>query len=218
VQMAWFDLFAQHSVDLVLQGHDHTYERTHAMRGSTVVDDSGTYRTDTGTVYVVVGNGGATQEPFKPLQPEWSAFRTASVIGTLRVDVDPFGPRGMTRLVLGEFAAKDGRSVERGIVLERPPRHGRGRAAAAREETNPLAPHPAAPPAAGVASPAASAASTPLHQVAAASCHDGVARSGRHRRARRRRRRGDDRSRGPAARARRRRPAGLVSPWSSGAG
>ena len=122
VQKAWFDLFAKYQVDLVLQGHDHTYERTHAMRGSTVVDDRNNYRTDTGTVYIVVGNGGAVQEPFKPAQPEWSAKRVAGRIGTLRVDVDPFAPKGMRRLVLGEYAAADGTPIEKGVVLERPAR------------------------------------------------------------------------------------------------
>jgi hypothetical protein len=131
VQATWLDRFAKYGVDLVLQGHDHTYERSHAMRGQTVADSSGPYRTDTGTVFLVVGNGGSTQEPFKPVQPAWSAFRKEGVIGTLRVDVDPFGPRGMSRLVLGEYAASDGRPVEKGIVLERPHRHPRGRAGAA---------------------------------------------------------------------------------------
>jgi hypothetical protein len=130
VQATWFDLFAEHSVDLVLQGHDHTYERTHAMRGSTVVDDTAPYSTETGTVYCVVGNGGEVQEPFKPLQPEWSAFRQSDVIGTLRVDVDPFATGSTARLTLGQFAASDGRAIEKGIVLERPFRHARTGAAA----------------------------------------------------------------------------------------
>ncbi|HUR14272.1 MAG TPA: metallophosphoesterase family protein [Mycobacteriales bacterium] len=131
VQTTWLDLFSKYGVDLVLQGHDHVYERTHAMRGMAVADDSGPYRTDTGTVFVLVGNGGGVQEPFKPLQPDWSAFRKEGVIGTLRVDVDPFGPKGMSRLVLGEYAAADGRPVEKGIILERPHRHPRARTTAA---------------------------------------------------------------------------------------
>lgn len=133
VRATWLDLFSRYGVDLVLQGHDHVYERTHAMKGLTVADDSGPYRTDTGTVFVLVGNGGATQEDFKPLVPPWSAFRKSGVIGTLRVDVDPFGPKGMSRLVLGEYAAADGRPVEKGIVLERPHRHPRSKAAAAEQ-------------------------------------------------------------------------------------
>lgn len=130
VRAAWLQLFNQYGVDLVLQGHDHLYERTHAMQGLTVADDSGPYRTDAGTVFVLVGNGGEVQEPFTPLQPSWSAFRKEGVIGTLRVDVDPFAPKGMSRLVLGEYAAADGRPVEKGIVLERPHRHPRTKAAA----------------------------------------------------------------------------------------
>lgn len=125
VRRAWFDLFSRYQVDLVLQGHDHTYERSHAMRGTTITDRTAPYRTDAGTVYVVCGNGGSTQEPFKPGQPSWSAFRKAFVIGTLRVDVDPFGTRGRCRLTLGDYAAATGKPIEEGIVLERPYRHPR---------------------------------------------------------------------------------------------
>ena len=139
VQATWLDLFSTYGVDLVLQGHDHLYERSHVMKGLTVVDDSAPYRTDTGTVFVLCGNGGEVQEPFKPVQPDWSAFRKDGVIGTLRVDVDPFAPKGMARLVLGEYSAADGRPVEKGLVLERPHRHPRTRAAAAAAAAQPEA-------------------------------------------------------------------------------
>lgn len=124
VRRAWFELFHRHSVDLVLQGHDHTYERTHAMAGDTVVGagEGGTYRTDVGTVYVVCGNGGAVQEPFQPVQPAWSAFRQALKIGTLRIDVEPDAPGGLARMVLTEHWALDGSVIDGGIVLERPSR------------------------------------------------------------------------------------------------
>ena len=169
VQATWLDMFAKYGVDLVLQGHDHTYERSHAMRGQTVVDDSGPYRTDTGTVFLVVGNGGETQEPFKPVQPEWSAFRKEGVIGTLRVDVDPFGPNGMSRLVLGEYAAADGRPVEKGIVLERPHRHPRAAA--------PASPRPEAPPRQPSSAPAAPAQATSV-ELPATGGLPGVAATG----------------------------------------
>ena len=119
VQQAWFELFHRYSVDLVLQGHDHTYERTHAMVADDVVDRGPEYGADVGTVYVVCGNGGAVQEPFQPVQPAWSAFRQALKVGTLRIEVDPRAPGGKKRLVLGEYWAVDGSPIEEGIVIER---------------------------------------------------------------------------------------------------
>ena len=120
VRAAWFDLFERYRVDLVLQGHDHVYERTHAMVADTIAAYSGPYRTDAGTVYITVGNGGAVQEVFNPQQPAWSAFRQQLKVGTLRVTVDPFAPGGMRRLTLGEYWALDGSAIEEGVVLERP--------------------------------------------------------------------------------------------------
>jgi hypothetical protein len=99
VQRTWFELFHKHSVDLVLQGHDHTYERSHAMVAEQVADQGPVYRSDAGTVYVVCGNGGAVQEPFHPVQPGWSAFRQALKVGTLKIEVDPGAPGGMKRMV-----------------------------------------------------------------------------------------------------------------------
>ena len=173
VQQAWFDLFAKHQVDLVLQGHDHTYERTHAMEGDTVVDGAAPYRTDTGTVYVVCGNGGATQEPFKPAQPEWSAFRKEGVIGTLRVDVDPFGPGGTCRLTLGEYAAATGRPIEKGIVLERAQRHPRTK-------------QPAVPAAVAAQSAVAPMSVAAQQRAPRLPLHRHLVRVGRHRHRRRR--------------------------------
>lgn len=122
VRKAWFDLFHRHSVDLVLQGHDHTYERTHAMVGDRVASEGSVHRSDVGTVYVVCGNGGAVQEPFQPVQPAWSAFRQALKIGTLKIDVEPVASNGMARMILTEYWALDGSVIDGGIVLERPAR------------------------------------------------------------------------------------------------
>jgi hypothetical protein len=124
VQEAWFDLFREHQVDLVLSGHDHVYERTHAMDHGEIAGEGSPYRTDQGTIYVTCGNGGAVQEVFRPDQPGWSAFRQDLKVGTLKVEVDPFAPGDMARLTLSEHWALDGSAIEEGIVLERP--RGRG--------------------------------------------------------------------------------------------
>src|SRR5436190_19373719 len=54
--------------------------------------------------------------------PAWSAFRQALNVGTLKIEVQPDGPGGMARLLLGEYWAVDGSPIEEGIVLERPRR------------------------------------------------------------------------------------------------
>lgn len=119
VRRAWGELFAKHSVDLVLQGHDHVYERTNVMKRTEVVGSEGPYDIDVGTVYVTCGNGGAVQEPFMPERPLWSAFRQDFKVGTLTVRVEPDAPNGTRRLVLGEYWALDGSPIEENIVLER---------------------------------------------------------------------------------------------------
>jgi hypothetical protein len=114
---AWAPLFAKYGVDIVFQGHDHVYERTHAMKMDDITVDESPYTTDVGTVYVTCGNGGAVQEPFDAVQPAWSAFRQDFKIGTVRVHVDPM----KKRLTLGEYWALNGSAIEEGIVLERKP-------------------------------------------------------------------------------------------------
>jgi hypothetical protein len=54
VRNAWQSIVDSHRVDLVLNGHDHDYERSKPIRGTSV----GTSNAD-GTVYMVVGSAGA---------------------------------------------------------------------------------------------------------------------------------------------------------------
>ncbi|HVV82134.1 MAG TPA: metallophosphoesterase family protein [Kofleriaceae bacterium] len=55
LQTEWVPIFDRHHVDLVLNGHDHDYERTFPMRGNQVQASPAD-----GTVYVVSGGAGAT--------------------------------------------------------------------------------------------------------------------------------------------------------------
>jgi hypothetical protein len=62
VRAEWVPLFAEHQVDLVINGHNHVYERTDAIRDGGVgrpvpVGGSTDPRRD-GTVYVTAGGGG----------------------------------------------------------------------------------------------------------------------------------------------------------------
>jgi len=55
-------VLAAHGVQLVLAGHEHSYERSNAIDGVT---------------YIVTGGGGAEIYPFRGEQPAWSAYRTS---------------------------------------------------------------------------------------------------------------------------------------------
>ncbi len=62
VRDRWVALFDQYGVDLVISGHNHSYERTHLMRGGKKVVSAprgGTMRSDKGTTYLTLGGGGA---------------------------------------------------------------------------------------------------------------------------------------------------------------
>ncbi len=56
VRAAWQSIVDAHKVDLVLNGHDHDYERSKPVRGTSV----GQTNAD-GTIYMVVGSAGAAQ-------------------------------------------------------------------------------------------------------------------------------------------------------------
>ena len=62
VRQEWVPLFDQHRVDLVINGHNHVYERTDPLRGgvvTTAAPSGAIVRPDTdGTTYLTVGSGG----------------------------------------------------------------------------------------------------------------------------------------------------------------
>ncbi|MDN0199628.1 metallophosphoesterase family protein [Streptomyces sp. S.PNR 29] len=62
VRAAWLPLFAKHQVDLVINGHNHVYERTDAVKGGEVGRPvpigASTDPTRDGIVYVTAGGGG----------------------------------------------------------------------------------------------------------------------------------------------------------------
>ncbi|MEU1550158.1 metallophosphoesterase [Nocardia sp. NPDC005745] len=70
VRDAWVGLFDRFQVDLVLQGHNHVYERTDPIRGGRATkvagDNSIVYPETDGTVYYTVGGGGRPRYEFQP--------------------------------------------------------------------------------------------------------------------------------------------------------
>jgi hypothetical protein len=53
----------RYGVNLVLNGHDHDYERSQQMYGGKIVDKGDALNADAGTVYIVSGGGGAPLYP-----------------------------------------------------------------------------------------------------------------------------------------------------------
>ncbi|WP_040812984.1 metallophosphoesterase, partial [Nocardia concava] len=74
VRDAWCALFDRYQVDLVLQGHNHIFERTDPIRGNAATkvagDNSIVYPETDGTVYYTVGGGGRPRYGFQPGSPE----------------------------------------------------------------------------------------------------------------------------------------------------
>ncbi|WP_026343681.1 metallophosphoesterase [Nocardia sp. BMG111209] len=70
VRAAWTGLFDKYQVDLVLQGHNHIYERTDPIRAGQPTraagDNSVVYGATDGTVYYTVGAGGRPRYGFQP--------------------------------------------------------------------------------------------------------------------------------------------------------
>ncbi|GBC92010.1 Alkaline phosphatase [bacterium HR15] len=71
-------LFDQYKVDLVLQGHDHIYERTYPLRNSTPVSTAtGEYLQGEGTIYITCGGGGVGLYTFGTMPPT-TAYREST--------------------------------------------------------------------------------------------------------------------------------------------
>ena len=84
-------LLVNHSVDLAIWGHDHSYERTYPVVAEEVFDIGGqngtVFASPTAPIHLVVGTAGQSPyDDFDDPQPEWSAHREASY-GVALLDV-----------------------------------------------------------------------------------------------------------------------------------
>lgn len=93
----YLSLFDEHGVDIVIQGHNHVYERTHVIREGAFAEE--------GTVYVTNGMGGFGTYGFQEDQPAWSAARVNESYGTLVLDLEP-------ETMQGRFIALDGSHLD----------------------------------------------------------------------------------------------------------
>ena len=74
-----------YGVDVVFNGHDHTYERTFPIYDERVVDtDPNEYHNPAGTIYVVTGGGG--QSLYQTGSDYWTAY-TESIYHHVNVDI-----------------------------------------------------------------------------------------------------------------------------------
>ena len=87
------ELYQTHSVDLVIAGHDHFYERTWPVfqeEPQNFGDEDGTlFGQGFGPIHIVAGNAGRTpytgvDEP----QPAWSAYREVDTFGYMKIIYD----------------------------------------------------------------------------------------------------------------------------------
>ncbi len=103
----------RHSVDLVLAGHDHVYERTLPLRERRVAS---TERAEvvrgTGTVHVTAGIGGRELYTFESGDPPASTAYREAAHGVVVVDVDPAGALRV------EARRLDGSVMDRFVIRE----------------------------------------------------------------------------------------------------
>ncbi len=134
----WQKLFELYQVDVVLNGHNHTYERTYPIKGAdhtTLVPMQPADPVAMGVTYLCVGGGGQAARA-APTYPQAFVFDESSTRQTETADwrahrfdghslavfdVDPGTPGGKTTLTLStrEFVSPARSEVDR-LVLERP--------------------------------------------------------------------------------------------------
>ena len=118
----WVPLFDRYGVDLVINGHNHCYERTHPLRAGRPVAEvrsGGTWGSAGGVTYLCAGGGGGQTFPMSaaptstitveggariPELAPWSASRYNDH-SLLLIDVDPPGSGGTTTLTVRAVSA-----------------------------------------------------------------------------------------------------------------
>lgn len=90
-----------HGVDLVLVGHNHTYERSHPLRDRQIVEPG------KGTIHLTAGAGGSSLRTFGSPQPDVIAARDDTQYSITVIDVEParmvVQQVGLDRSVLDSF-------------------------------------------------------------------------------------------------------------------
>lgn len=134
IRERWTPIFDRHGVELVVNGHNHSYERTHLVRAGAPVTEAfrgATIDAAAGTTYVTAGGGGQQSYPVTlypasyvtlaggarvPEPATWSAARLLDY-SLLSVEVTPAGDDGAATMRL-QGMRPDG-SVFDEVVLSR---------------------------------------------------------------------------------------------------
>lgn len=77
----YLPLIDEYDVDLVVQGHDHVYERSKTLAGEDLEAP--------GTVYLTNGAGGSGNYGWAGDQPQWSAYRDNDHYGSIVLEIGP---------------------------------------------------------------------------------------------------------------------------------
>ncbi|HVX17917.1 MAG TPA: metallophosphoesterase family protein [Acidimicrobiales bacterium] len=128
VRSKWVPLFDRHHVDLVINGHNHGYERTHPVRANAPTAEApvgATVRSDQlGTTYICAGGGGRAPDDFgsqafishgpvayqlkadAELEPSaWSSVRRP-INSFIRADVRPPDADGLATMAITTISSK----------------------------------------------------------------------------------------------------------------
>lgn len=103
LEAIWQQLYA-HGVELVMSGHDHTYERFAPQTPEGALDE------DTGIVQFVVGTGGAPLREIGPLRPH-SLARSSDTFGVLQLTLQASGYAWQFIPVAGETFTDSGQTM-----------------------------------------------------------------------------------------------------------
>jgi predicted phosphodiesterase len=110
-------LFDQYGVDLVLQGHNHNYERTYPIKFNATnpllpiktSTNTSTYTDPEGDIYITVGTGGARLDPFKANQRYEKSYHIIGFerYGILNIDITNGG-----KILTGKFYTNNGPIID----------------------------------------------------------------------------------------------------------
>jgi hypothetical protein len=117
---AYHPLFEQYNVDLILQGHQHNYQRTYPIKynsnspANPIITDRNTimYINPEGQIYLTVGTGGFSHHSLNGNKAPYLVTTQDEVYGFLNIDITNNNNDGTTTLVGTFYSNDDGASEE----------------------------------------------------------------------------------------------------------
>jgi predicted phosphodiesterase len=117
---AYHPLFDQYDVDLILQGHQHNYQRTYPIKYNSdkpvnpIITDrnTNTYTNPEGQIYLIVGTGGASLHNLNGNKAPYLITAQDEVYDFLNINITNNNNDGTTTLVGTFYSNDDGASEE----------------------------------------------------------------------------------------------------------